>query len=245
VREEVLAPAAATDHSPDRMISMTSAFGVVFDMDGVLIDSARPHFQSWQQLALEQGRTVTDTDFAATFGRQNKDIVPILFNVRGVAQVSALADRKEVIYRDLIRERPPIVLGAVELVKALHAAGVRLAVGSSAPLANIELVLHALGVSKLIRAVVSGDDVVRGKPDPQVFTEACRRLDLPPERCVVIEDAAAGIQAACAAGARTVAVSIYHPATTFDGADIIVPRLSDLSVETLSSLVRGDRRICG
>lgn len=224
---------------------MTSAIGVVFDMDGVLIDSAQSHLQSWQQLAREEGRTVTDADFMATFGRQNDDIVPILFDVQRAEQVSALADRKEEIYRNLIRERPPIVSGAVALVEALHSAGVRLAVGSSAPPANIELVLNAMGVSELIRAVVSGDDVARGKPDPQVFSEACRRLDLPPGRCVVIEDAAAGIRAARAAGTRSVAISIYHPAATFDEADMIVERLSDLSVEIISSLAGGGGRTRG
>ena len=213
--------------------------GVVFDMDGVLVDSARPHLQSWQQLGAEQGRTVIKKQFAATFGRQNNDIIPTLFGEVSRARLKALADRKEEIYRDLISGDAPIVEGAVELVRGLHEAAVVLAVGSSAPLANIELVLEAMEVQDLIDVIVSGDDVTRGKPDPQVFSLACDRLGLSSHRCVVIEDAPAGIEAARAAGARTVAVLMHHSAEAFAEADRVVARLSDLSVDQLVALAQG------
>jgi beta-phosphoglucomutase-like phosphatase (HAD superfamily) len=114
---------------------------------------------------------------------------------------------------------------------------VSLAVGSSAPRENVDLILGAMGVTELISVIVSGDDVTRGKPDPQVFGTACRRLGMEPARCVVVEDAPAGIQAARAAGARTVAVLMHHAAEDFTGADLIVDRLSNLSVERLAELV--------
>ena len=216
------------------------AVGVIFDMDGVLVDSAESHFESWKRLAEEQGppRRVTKEQFGRTFGRQNRDIIPILFGDGSEERVKALADRKEEIYRELIRERPPIVDGGTELVHALYDAGVRIAVGSSAPRENIDLILSAMGVVDCISAVVSGDDHERGKPDPQVFEVAAQRLGLDPSRCVVVEDAPVGIAAAIAAGARAVAVLLYHPADAFDGPDLIVPCLSDLTVEQLTSLVR-------
>jgi beta-phosphoglucomutase len=215
-----------------------STIGVIFDMDGVLIDSAEPHFESWRLLGEECRVVVTREQFAATFGRQNRDIVPILFGEVSDTRLQALSDRKEKLYRDLVREDPPIIPGAVELVRALHEAGVRLAVGSSGPTANIDLVLGAMGVADLISVIVSGDDVTRGKPDRQVFTVACERLGLPPASCVVVEDAPAGVQAARAAGTRAVAVLIHHPPEAFDDADLIVTRLADLTAEQLASLAR-------
>ena len=212
--------------------------GVIFDMDGVLIDSAEPHFESWRRLAAECGGRITRAQFKATFGRQNRDIIPILFSESSANRITALADRKEEIYRDLIRERPPIVPGAIELVRGLHIAGARLAVGSSGPRANIELVLNAMGVFDLMSAVVSGEDVTRGKPDPEVFTLACKRLGLPASRCVVIEDAPAGVQAAHTAGTKVVAMLMHHPAEAFEGADLIVNKLTDLSTGQLLTLGR-------
>lgn len=221
-------------------MSGTSDVGVIFDMDGVLIDSALPHLESWRQLGKENGAAITDEAVRKTFGRQNRDIIPTLFGQVDDQRLQALADRKEAIYRDLVRKSPPVVQGAIELVKELFAVGVRLAIGSSAPRLNIELVLDAMGVSDCMAAVVSGDDVTRGKPDPQVFSLVAEQLGLPPGRCVVVEDAPVGIESAVAAGARCVAVLMHHPAESFPQADEIVPQLADLTCSGLIRLARGD-----
>lgn len=211
--------------------------GVIFDMDGVLVDSAEPHFQSWRLLAEECGVTVTREQFSSTFGRHNADIIPAIFGKSSRERIAELADRKEQLYRDLIREKPPLVDGAVRLIQTLHDAGVPMAVGSSAPRANIELILDALGARQTIGVVVSGDDVSRGKPDPQVFQLACERLELAPSKCVVVEDAPVGVEAGRAAGARTVAVLMYQPAEAFVAPDLIVPKLLDVTSDILIGLV--------
>ena len=211
--------------------------GVIFDMDGVLVDSAQPHLDSWQLLAKENDRSVTREQFAATFGRQNNDIIPLLFGDMDARRCAALADRKEEIYRDLVRQAPPVVSGAIELIHALHERGVCLAVGSSGPRQNIELMLDAMGVRALIPVVITGDDVSRGKPDPEVFALACQGLGVEAVRCVVVEDAPVGIEAAMAAGTRTIAILMHHPAESFQNADCIVDRLSDLTPEKIESLV--------
>jgi beta-phosphoglucomutase len=218
-------------------MSVRPSIGVIFDMDGVLVDSAGPHLRSWQLLAEECGGAVTDEQFSQTFGQQNRDIVPFLFGPVSETRLKELSDRKEELYRDLVRADPPIVAGAVELVRDLCRAGAALAVGSSGPAENIDLVLSSMGVKGCISVVVSGDDVTRGKPDPQVFLLAAQRLGIEPGRCVVIEDAPVGVQAARAAGARTVAVLMYHPAEAFSEADLIVERLGDVSVALVVSLV--------
>ena len=214
-------------------------FGVVFDMDGVLIDSADAHFHSWRDLGDENDLTITRAQFDASFGMHNADIIPALFGPVDDQRLAALADRKETIYRDIIRDDPPLVEGAASLIRDLHHAGVAVGIGSSGPLANIRLVLEALGVAALIRAIVSAEDVTRGKPDPQVFTTACSRLGLPPHRCVVVEDAPAGVAAGKAAGASVVGVMMYHSAERLARADHIVPRLADLTVQACQKLSRG------
>lgn len=214
--------------------------GVIFDMDGVLVDSAEPHFRSWQLLGQENGVVVTREAFSTTFGRQNRDIIPTLFGDISNDRLVRLANRKEEIYRDLVRENPPIVDGAVELVRALHGMGVSLAVGSSGPTPNIELILDAMGVRDAIRVIVSGDDVTRGKPDPQVFTLAAERLDLPTSRCVVVEDAPVGVEAAHRAGMRSIAVLIHHPPEAFGDVDLTTPALGELRAEAVVELTAGD-----
>lgn len=210
--------------------------GVIFDMDGVLVDSADAHFESWRRLGSELSKDVTREQFTRTFGRPNNAIIPILFDIDDEQEVQRLADRKEAIYRDLVRADPPIVDGAVRLVRKLHNAGARLAVGSSAPRENIDLILDAMNVTDLIEVVVSAGEVARGKPDPQVFSLACKRLRLAPGRCVVIEDAPAGVQAAKRAGCQCIAVAIHHGADALAGADTVVERLTELDVPAVLEL---------
>lgn len=219
------------------MVNAPATIGVIFDMDGVLVDSAEAHFQSWQRLGRQQGVQLTQEQFSATFGRQNRDIIPLLFGEVSEPALREMADRKERIYRDLVRANPPIVEGAIDLVVSLHEAGAQLAVGSSGPRANIDLILEAMGVQDQVRVVVSSDDVSRGKPDPQVFSMACNRLGLPSRHCVVIEDAPSGVEAARAAGAHCVAVLMHHSRESLKRAHRIVEKIADLRVADLFSLV--------
>ena len=219
------------------MVNAPATIGVIFDMDGVLVDSAEAHFQSWQRLGRQQGVQLTQEQFSATFGRQNRDIIPLLFGEVSEPALREMADRKERIYRDLVRANPPIVEGAIDLVVSLHEAGAQLAVGSSGPRANIDLILEAMGVRDQVRVVVSSDDVSRGKPDPQVFSMACDRLGLPSRQCVVIEDAPSGVEAARAAGAHCVAVLMHHSRESLKRAHRIVEKIADLRVADLFSLV--------
>jgi beta-phosphoglucomutase len=218
------------------------SLGVIFDVDGVLVDSAESHYQSWRALGEEHGVRVTRDEFQQSFGRRNADIVPRFFGPVPPERLKALSDRKEEIYRGLIRAAPRLFPGAVELIEALAKAGVRLAIGSSGPRANLDLILSVMGVQDKIAVVVSGDDVTRGKPDPEVFTTAIGLLGLPASRCVVIEDAPAGIQAARAAGAFAVAVLSTHPAEEFSRLEVssqpqlLVRRLIELNFNTIATL---------
>jgi HAD superfamily hydrolase (TIGR01509 family) len=218
-------------------VTQHADIGVIFDMDGVLVDSAKPHLRSWELLSEETGVAISAKQIADTFGRHNSDIIPRLFGDVTDDRLRTLASRKEELYRDLVRDNPPLVEGATDLIEQLNTADSKLAIGSSGPLDNIQLILSALGVDKTIATIVSGDDVTRGKPDPQVFAIACERLSLSPSRCVVIEDAPVGIEAAMAAGTKSIGVCLYQTRDALGAADLIVEKLSDLTVDMIGRLI--------
>ena len=182
-------------------------YAVLWDVDGVLIDSGEQHRRAWEQLAREEDLPYSDAAFWATFGMRNSDIFPRMFGVSGPPErIVALGDRKEAIYRDLLKQEAVALPGAKELMAALHAAGYRQALGSSAPPANLEVIIQLLGIAPYLDAVVSGEQVARGKPAPDIFLAGAERLGITPAHCLVIEDAPAGVAAAHAGGMRCLAV---------------------------------------
>ena len=204
---------------------------VIFDLDGVLIDSGPAHRQSWRALGAELGIEVSDQAVGAVFGRQNRDIVPILFgDDRMAEEVRRLGARKEELYRDLVRGKVPVSEGAVELVRQYQAGGYQLAVGSSTPRANIDLALGEMGIAELFGVMVSSEDVSVGKPDPTVFLTAASRLGVPSGDCLVIEDAPAGVEAGKAAGMLVVALAGSHPRDKLGHADRVISSLGELII---------------
>lgn len=212
--------------------------GVIFDVDGVLVDSYAAHRESWQRFAAERHWTFTDQQFAASFGRTTREIIAETWGDQLARAgesltdeaVASLDERKEALYREIIAEDFPGMDGAPALIGALAAAGYRLAVGSSGPAANVRMVLQHVDPAGAVEVAITGDDVTRGKPDPQVFQLAAERLGLPPSRCVVVEDAPAGIAAAHAAGMRCFAVaSTGRQRADLRAAELVVDALAELT----------------
>jgi beta-phosphoglucomutase family hydrolase len=212
--------------------------GVLFDWDGVVIDSSAQHERSWELLAQETGLPLPEGHFKAGFGKKNQVIIPdILRWAQEPAAIATLADRKEEIYRDLVRQSGVTILpGARELLAALELEGVPTAVASSTPRQNLDAIFASTGLDRFFKAVVCGDDVVNGKPAPDVFLLAARKLGLAPDACLVIEDAHAGIEAALAAGMRVLAVATTHPLADLHRATAAVESLAEITPASLRSL---------
>jgi beta-phosphoglucomutase len=174
-------------------------------MDGVLVDSYEAHRKGWSALAAEEGLPYTDEDFARTFGRTSRETIAELWPAR-VADAERLDARKEALYRSFLSANFVEMPGTRKLIRALHQAGFALAVASSGPPENVELVLARLDVIESFAAVVTGREIRRGKPDPEVFLLAAERLGVRPARCVVVEDAPVGVAAAHAGGMAAVAL---------------------------------------
>lgn len=215
-------------------------YAVLWDVDGVLIDSGEQHRRAWEQLAREEQFPYSDAAFWATFGMRNADIFPRMFGVSGPPErIAALADRKEAIYRALLAEEAVALPGAKELLAALHDAGYRQALGSSAPPANLEAIIRLLDIGSLLDAVVSGEAVAHGKPAPDIFLAGAARLGIIPAQCLVIEDAPAGVAAAHAGGMRCLAVrrAGQPDAPGLVAADALVDSLEHASVTLVDRLL--------
>jgi beta-phosphoglucomutase len=219
------------------------AGAAIWDVDGTLVDTAELHFRAWVELAGSIRKPFTRADFAATFGRRNPEIIRALFDASASdARVAELGERKEEIYRAAAKRQGISLLpGVRELLTGIKALGWRQAVGSSAPRKNLELILAMTGTLADFDAVVSAEDTTRGKPDPQVFQIAAERLGMPAERCVVFEDAVAGVEEAKAAGMKCVAVRFvgHHPAEKLRaaGADRIVDCLTEITAADVERLL--------
>lgn len=212
--------------------------GVIFDWDGVVIDSSAQHERSWELLAEEIGKPLPPDHFKAGFGKKNQEIIPGLLRWSDDPdEIRRLGDRKEVLYRELVREQGVAVLpGARELLQALKAAAIPRSVGSSTPRSNLDAIFAATGIDKLFDAVVCGDDVTNGKPAPDVFLLAAERLGLAPADCLVIEDAHVGIEAARRAGMKVLAVATTNPLEALGLADAAVASLAEVAPEFLQTL---------
>jgi HAD superfamily hydrolase (TIGR01509 family) len=214
-------------------------WGAIFDWDGVIIDSRRHHEESWECLAREEKRVLPEGHFIKGFGRKNDHIIPhILGWTNDRAEVRRIALRKEALYREIVGKWGIEPLpGVREWLEALRAAGVRCAIGSSTHRENIDLSLGIMGLNSFFTDIVSAEDVTRGKPDPEVFLVAAKKIDRGPARCVVFEDALVGIEAAHAGGMRVVGVATTHKAQELAAADLVVTQMNELTPLQLASML--------
>lgn len=214
--------------------------GVIFDMDGVLVDSGPAHHQSWQRLAAKHDIDVPAERFQQTFGRPSRDIIRILWGERITdAEIQRLDEEKEALYRELIRDRIPLKPGCRKTLERLQKAGFLLAVATSGPPENLELVVSEGLIANYFDAMVDGFEIAAGKPAPDCFLLAAQRMELPPASCVVVEDAPVGIQAATAAGMKAVGLVGTHPAEVLEsaGAAQVVRNLEEITPGLVTSLV--------
>lgn len=213
----------------------TAPRAALWDLDGTLVDSTGYHWRSWQQPLAEEGVRITKADFLASFGQRNDAILRRwLGEDADPARIRRVGEAKEASYREMIAVEGIAPLpGAAEWVRRLRRAGWLQAIASSAPRLNVEVVCRALGFEGLIDAYVAAEDVRAGKPDPEVFLTAAAQLAVPPGRCVVVEDAEAGIEAARRGGMRCIGVG--GPAVA--GADLHVRSLADLPARAFDDLV--------
>jgi len=219
-------------------MSGSRAKAVIWDMDGVIADTALYHFKAWQHVFHKRGVSFTEADFRRNFGQRNDTIVrDTLGEQIPQSQIDAIAREKEETYRQLIGQNIKPLPGAVKLLKSLREHGFKIALASSAPIENIRLVTRGLGIDDYFHSIVTGRDVAEGKPSPQGFLLAAQKLGVEPEDCVVIEDAIAGVTAGKRAGMRCIAVASTHPRESLAEADLAVDTLEEVTAGDLEELL--------
>lgn len=215
---------------------MNPSKAVLWDMDGTLINSEELHWTAWRETMANEGVVITREQFLASFGQRNDSIIPAwLGSAATPEEVERIGEVKEQLYRQLVREvgiapEP----GVAAWLQRLQNDGWQQAIASAAPRANIDAILHALSLSDIFQGIVSAEDVHRGKPDPEVYVVAASKVGVPPERCIVVEDAVAGIEGARRAGMRSVGVSHNGKALK---ADIVVESLQCLKPDAFDRLL--------
>ena len=208
--------------------------GVIFDLDGVLVDTARFHFQAWQRLAESLGFSFSLKDNERLKGVSRRASLEILLSLGEVRlsedEIQEAMEKKNRWYVELIDQMTPegILPGALDLLLELKEAGIKTALGSASK--NAPHILERTGLAAYLDAVVDGNRTSRAKPDPEVFLLAAKDLNLSPLNCVVFEDAAAGIEAAINAGMRTVGVG--NPAQ-LKAANLVIPSLEEIEWRTI------------
>lgn len=207
-------------------------------MDGVIADTAREHFQSWQTVFRKRGIDFTGGQFRQNFGQRNDNIIRfVLGDSVSPQEIDTIALEKETDFRHRIGPELKALPGAIPLMAALKDAGFRMAVASSGPRENIELIVRTLEIGGYLETIVAGRDVSESKPSPQIFLLAARKLGVAPTGCIVIEDSTAGIKAAKSGGMRCVGVATTHPRERLTGADLVVDTLEAVTVADMEKLL--------
>jgi len=209
----------------------------IFDLDGVIVDTAVYHYKAWKRLAAEMGFDFTEHDNERLKGVSRMRSLEIILEIGNVTKTEAekeeLADRKNRWYVDMINQMQPneILPGAREFVQACRNVGIKTALGSASK--NSMTILNKIGMTDLFDAIIDGNKVSKAKPDPEVFLKGAAELGVQPADCVVFEDAIAGIQAAKNAGMKAVGIGEQE---TLKEADVVVKGLSEITLDDVKRL---------
>jgi len=220
-------------------MSETHLEAVLWDMDGVIADTADYHYSAWRDVFKERGVAFSKADFMRHFGQRHDTIIKFALGDKlSPEEVDAITEKKQSLYRQRVSKNIVPLPGAIKLIKLLNKNKIKTAIASSAVRQNIDVILKGLGIENSFQAIVFGTEVPEGKPSPQIFQLAAKKLGVKPTDCVVIEDAIAGVAAARRAGMKCVAVTNSHPETKLKNADLIVDTLEKVDISVLSVLFK-------
>jgi len=211
--------------------------GCIFDLDGVIVDTAKYHFLAWQRLAEEMGFDFTEDHNEALKGVSRMASLEILLRVGGIVKDDEekieLATRKNNWYVEYISHMTPeeILPGSIDLLNLLRSEGILTAIGSASR--NAGMILDRIGLRTMFDAIIDGNKIHSAKPDPEVFLKGAEELGLAPENCVVFEDAQAGIEAAIAGGMKCIGVG---SPLNLGRANLVVPDLKNITLNQIKNL---------
>lgn len=209
----------------------------MWDMDGVLVDSASFHFAAWREVFSKRGVKFSEEDFIKLFGSRNDFIVRSILGQNILEEdIKSIVEEKELEFRDKIKGKAKLLPGAFKLLDMMKG-NLRMALVSSAPKENIDLIISELNIKEYFDCIVSGHEVAESKPSPEIYSLAAQKLETNPRNCLVIEDSPLGVKGAKAAGMKCLAVSRSHPQQSMIEADVVVNTLEDMDLLSLLKIV--------
>jgi beta-phosphoglucomutase family hydrolase len=218
------------------MLDSNHNYAIIWDMDGVIVDTGEYHYQSWVQTFDELDVPFSKEQFRATFGMNNAGILEIICGRKLPPDEEVrIGEYKEEIFRELIKGKAKLLPGIENALKNFSEWKLKQAIASSAPPKNIDVLVKELGIGKYFDAAISGWDIP-GKPDPGVFLKAAQQLNVEPEKCAVIEDAIAGVEGAKNAGMKCIAVTTTNSSEALSKANLVYESLVELNRRTLIAL---------
>lgn len=214
-------------------------YAVIFDMDGVLVDSYQAHYETWRRTGEQRGLSLTRELFTKVFGLSFRETLAYLEITLSADEKTAWHQEMTIMYRQIISAHFPAIDGVGDLIEKLAHADFRLAVGSAGPAENVQLVIEKIPQGKYFNAWTSIEEVKKAKPDPEVFLKTAEKLQLLPSQCAVIEDSVFGLTAARAAKMTAIGITTTSPrAVLAQYADLVVERMDELSPKIIKELLK-------
>ncbi|HEY5825329.1 MAG TPA: HAD family phosphatase [Cyclobacteriaceae bacterium] len=217
---------------------MTGSFAIIFDMDGVIVDSNPYHKIALQQFAQKHGYELTEQLLKEkVYGRTNKQWILNLFGSLPEEKVKQYAREKEAMYRELYKNDISPVKGLVDFLELLEKNNIAKAIGTSAPRINVDFSLGSTHLEKYFSVILDDTFVTEGKPNPEIYIKAAKALGLPNSQCIVIEDSLSGVIAGKRAGSKVIGITTTHTVEELHEADLIIKDFDELTIEKLQKLI--------
>jgi len=214
-------------------------FAVIFDMDGVLVHNDSYHLEAWRIFCERHGKKVEYHEVSALFGNTNAQFLRKLISPDITSEeIEQYAVEKEILYRELFDKYIEPAEGLIPFLDELQKHKIPMAVATSAPTANLDFVMDRCGIREYFDQLVDETYVKHGKPDPEIYLLTAELLDMSPSRCVVIEDAIYGIEAAQRAGMKVIGLASTLPVEKLSHADLVISSFNELDLATLANLMR-------
>lgn len=213
-------------------------FALIFDMDGVIVDSNPYHKIAIQQFCREHGQELSDDQLLKrVYGRTNREWITALFGNIPDATILQYTEEKEALYRKLFDKDIKPVRGLISFLDKLDEQKIPRAIGTSAPRSNVDFTLSRTGTGKYFNIILNDTFVTHSKPHPEIYLKCAQALGLPNSQCIVIEDSLSGVQAGKAAGSKVIGITTTHPREELTDCDLVIDDFEGLRVEDLRMLV--------
>ncbi len=210
-------------------------YAFIFDMDGVIVDSNPTHKIALKQFCEKHGYHLSETDLREKiYGRTNRDWLLNLFGKLDDETIRRYADEKEALFRELYTTIEPLA-GLVEFLKKMDGVGIRRAIATSAPRANVDFTLEKTATGQYFDVILDDSFVTEGKPNPQIYLKSAQALGFDPARCIVFEDSLSGVLAGKRAGCKVVGLTTTHTTEELSETDLTIPDFKDVTPESLIS----------